>query len=551
MDTATQQADVRIGNWRFRRQLNQLQSADEVVHLEPKVGALFGLLADHPGQAMHRDRLLEAIWPDVVVGDETLSNAVAKLRRALGDDPRHPGYIETLPKIGYRLIATVSEVDDAPGEIAAKPGWKSARARKLLMPAIALAIVAASWALAQWFLAVPPESSGVAQVPTLLVLPFRAIDESNRNDAFVAGMAADIVTDLSRLASLQVIAGSNRVTGVAPIQAARDTRADFVLDGSMRRDGERIRVNVQLVEVESGVQVWGERFDRQLEDVFIVQDEIARQIVAALSIRLSSAERSAIGEIVSTRVRAYEIYMEGLRRFSTETREGVDFAQAAWEQALAIDPRFARAYGSLAVLHTRNYRRGWTDDPGEALEQALFLANRAKELGPRVPQVYWSLGYVHLYRREYDQALDAARTAVTIAPGYSAGYGLLAVIHNEMGNWRQAIAAIERARRLEPYAGFHIPYNLGRAHYLAGHYDRAVENLNEALEIDNLGEMARLFLIASLAGQGRIDDAEWEVEMLLVEKPEISLHVIERTFAQREDLMKKFLADLRAAGVPD
>lgn len=558
-----------IGDWIFRCDLNQLQRNGESLRLEPRVGELLVFLLQSRDQAVSREQIMEAIWPGVVVGDEAITAAVNKLRRALGDDSQHPQYIETLPKIGYRLIAPVEHLPAVeqcpPGHVVTEDTPPSSDRVKLRLPAaIGVAAIALLVLLVAYLWQSAPESTTSADnsgdeavntggVPSLLVLPFENIGGNPNDEIFADGIAADITTDLSRLSNLLVIANQSALSfkqrNISPLEAGRELDATYILDGNIRRSGENLRMNVQLIEAGSGYSLWADRYDRRLQNLFEIQDEITASIVKSLSIRLTSQEEAAIRSIAATDFRAYELFLRGLQKYNSHIQADSMSAIEDYRQAIEIDPGFARVYGALGVVYARNYRLGWTDSPKETLDRALEYARKAVEIDNSVPQVYWALGYVHLHRREFVEAEQAVEEAIRLAPNYADGFGLLALIQNSQGHWQDAIENIRRGMQLNPYYSYDYPYNLGRAYYLGGRYQEAIDSLAHALEKNEMAEMPRLYTIASYLRLGDEEEARWQAEQLSVLHPQLSLSGMQRSLPQDTQLLQELMADLEAAGV--
>jgi len=567
--------NYRIGDWLFRSELNQLERDGETVRLEPRVGELLAYLAQSANQVISRAQIMETIWPNVVVGDEAINNAINKLRRALGDDSQQPAYIETLPKLGYRLIAPVAvaatTAKDLPHEAAASaespaedglPALRASAGLDRIIAGVAAILILGILSWVYFHGNAPPtdaddkaapEPVADTATPSILVMPFENIGSDPEDEVFINGVTADIITDLSKLSNLLVIADqtafsfSNRQ--VSPRDAGRELEVRYILDGNVRRSGENLRVNVQLIETDTGYSLWANRYDRQLQNIFEIQDEITESIVKALSIRLTSQEKTAIRSIATTDFHAYELFLKGLQKFNSHIREDSESAIADYQQALEIDPGFARVYGALGVVHARNYRLGWTDAPQDTIDRALAYAQKAVAIDDSVPQVYWALGYVHLHRREFAEATAAVEQAIRLAPNYADGFGLLALIQNAQGNWQEAIKNVSRGMQLNPYYSYDYPYNLGRAYYLGGRYDDAIDTLAQALDKNPMAEMPRLYTIASFVRKGSLDDARWEAEQLSVLHPSLSLSSLRRTLSQKPELLSALITDLEQAGV--
>jgi TolB-like protein/class 3 adenylate cyclase/Tfp pilus assembly protein PilF len=390
---------------------------------------------------------------------------------------------------------------------------------------------------------------------SIAVLPFTNMSNDAEQEYFVDGMTEDVITDLSKLSGLFVIARNSILTykDNSPDiqQVAEELGVKYILQGSVRRAGDQLRINAQLVNTENGKHLWAERYDRQLQGIFAIQDEIAASIVQALKIQLGAKETEALQARATINFEAYDLFLKGQRSFSSRTRENISEAISLYRKAIELDPAFSRAYGATAVAMTFQYRRGFTDTPLETMNLALELAQRATAMSSNIPQVYWSLGYVQLFRKEYDKAARAVQNAIQISPNYADAYGLLALIYNHQGNSNEAIENITKGMKLNPYYSYDYPYNLGRAQYLAGRYEEAIDNLNKALEKNETAPTPRIYLIASYVKAGMIDDAEWEAENLQTQNPEMTISQLRRTSAQKETLMDELALDLRKAGVPD
>ncbi len=375
-------------------------------------------------------------------------------------------------------------------------------------------------------------------------------------DAFADGITEDIITDLSGLPALLVIASNTSFAfkgkQVSARELAADLKVDFVLEGSIRRHADAVRVNARLVDARSGFQKWAKRYDRQVAEVFAVQDEVTSSIVEALAVKLSRQEAERLARRTTNNLAAYDYFQEGQRLAKVSTPDTNRQAQAAYRRAIESDPSYGRAYGALGYTLAFSYRRGWTDNPQQTLEHALELARKGVELDDSIPQTYWALGFVHLMRKEYKLAEAAATEAITIAPNYADGYGLLALIKNALGEPESAIALIKKGMQLNPYYTWDYPYNLGRAYYTLGRVDEAVAALEEAKTRNENAVPIRLHLAASYVRAGRLDDAEWEVQEIQVLSPTDTIsHQKAAHPIQDEALMNAFVDDLRTAGLPE
>jgi len=395
-----------------------------------------------------------------------------------------------------------------------------------------------------------------ANNPSIFVMPFANRSDDPGQDYFVDGITEDIITDFSRLSNLTVIAwntsSSFKGKRVQPQELKKEFGVDYILDGSMRKSGDQLRITAQLVDASNGKQVWAERYDRKLADVFALQDEVTKKIVRALAIKLTSAERGQLGRPATANFAAYETFLRGQQYFKQQTREGNEQAREAYQRAIELDPTYARAYGGLALTHVLDFRSGWTDAPIETLDRALTLAEQAVSLGSNIPQTHWALGFVYLFRKQYAEAEAAAIQTIKLAPSYADGYGLLAFVNNWQGKAEDAVQNMRKAMALNPYYTYEYPWTLGLAYFFLGRYPEAVEAMKDALEHNANAPLPRLFLAASYIRLDRQDDAEWEIDQAMILYPNTNLEQISTTLPlSNRDQINAILDDLRKAGVPD
>lgn len=568
-------AEFRIGEWRVSPQTDTIARGDEVVRLEPKAMEVLVYLAARAGEVVSRGDLERDVWRGALVGYDAVTSTVIKLRKALGDNARQPQFIATVPKRGYQLMAAVTSADPGtppdrgspPGRNPPTPAPQPAAAQRpaLLragLSAIALMLVTGLVA-ALYLLLISPDSDPPATLaveeavpPSVVVLPFENLSDDPAQESFADGITEDIITDLSGISDLLVIASNTAFTfkgkQAQPQQVGAELKVRYVLEGSVRRHGDSVRVNAQLVDAETGFQKWAERYDRQAAEVFAVQDEVTASIVKALALKLTHQEEKRLAQRTTNNLAAYDYFQEAQRLSRVSTRDTNLAAQAMYRKAIEADPGYSRAYGALAYTLAFAYRRGWTDAPMQTLERALELGRRAVELGPNLPQTYWALGYVHLMRKEFEQAEATVDHAVTIAPNYADGYGLLALIRNGLGKHESALALIRKGMELNPFYTWDYPYNIGLANYGLGHIDAAIAALEDAKVRNEYVVPVRLVLIASYVGAGRLGDAEWEVEELQVISPSETLSNVRRTMPSNDpELRERLLTDLRTAGLPE
>ena len=515
---------LQVGEWRVDPSSNALQRGPEAVRLEPKAMDLLVLLAERAGKVVSREELLSAVWPGVVVGDEVLTQAVIKLRKALGDTPRKPEYIETISKRGYRLIAAVDRAGDLrAGELAEAAAVHPAPGPRDWRMAAAAALVVFAAGLAVWFAqrggdtdtAAPDataETLRAASRPMVVIRPFSAVGDDPQAALIAQGLTSDLATDLSKVSGLWVavegaladLAGRRLATETAPAQ--------YVLSGTVQRADDRLRVQVHLAEAATGRTLWSERMERSSNDLFAVQDEIARNLLAVLPVKVNEAESSRLARRYTRNLQAYELFLRAQSAVLVRREAENDLAREMYLKAIELDPTFARAYAGLALTHATDHRNRWVKDGAAAIARALELANTARSIDPDLPETYWVLAYVHVSRKELSEALQQLRAALRLNPSYADAHAFTGGIKTYLGQPAETLPSLRTAMRLNPDAGSLYFMLLGRAYYFLGDLDQARLNLSHALSRNAASLESRVYLAAVLARLGERDAAAWEVE---------------------------------------
>jgi DNA-binding winged helix-turn-helix (wHTH) protein/TolB-like protein/Tfp pilus assembly protein PilF len=500
--------DVLIGDWRASAATNELSRAGETVRIEPKAMEVLALLAARGGDVVSRKELLAAVWPGVIVGDEALTQSVIKLRRALGDNPRAPAYIETISKRGYRLIAPVRACDEGPRAPARArrrlaTGWLAAAALVALVPAGAYI----------WRAFAPPapvEDAAEAWddprggVFTVSVLPFEALGSSAGQADLARGIGSDLMTDLSRVQALRLIAAA------AGAPAPRSAR--YLVSGSVERAADMLRINVRLTDNRTGQQLWSERYERPYGDLFALQDEISRRLSAILPVKLDEAARRGIAKRYTRSLEAYDDFLRAQALFLARQADANAEARAEYRKAIDRDPSFARAYAGLAMTYAMQDRLQPGANPGAPLRKAYELAATAREIDPDIPEVYWALAFVDVQRRRHEEALDLLRKAIELNRSYADAYALMAGIYTYVGHPSESIPLLRTAMRLNPSGGYLYYLNLGRAYLFENDIEQALINLREATARNRPDLETRILLAAALEAAGDSADAQWEAE---------------------------------------
>lgn len=475
----------RLGEWEVLPLEGRIVRDGQSERLRPKAMDILCLLAASPGEVVERDTILSEVWGRTAVTDEPLTATVGELRRLLGDRREAPLYIETIPKRGYRLLAEVTTLPAAaePGEpsVAAVPAIgapvRSRRQRGLwLVVGVALLVAAVlAWRSGD------SGPSGEAAPRSLAVLPFRVLGGDEVDRYFGDGLAQEILTTLSRLQDLRVAARSSafefRDRGNALQEIREALNVDAVLDGSIRREGERVRIQAQLTDTRSGYLLWADTYDRPLENAFILQSDIALAIADRLSVALVDAQRLAPNEGV-TNSAAYLDYLHGRYLYETSRDEaGLQQARQYLQRALAQEPNLAAARAGLAGVWARLVDSGFLQ-AAQGYEQARLEAARALAQAPDLGEAHLVLGWIRLYHDwDWEGARASLSRALELTPGDAFTITANAALHYHLAQLERAVALAEMAVERDPLraSGF---YNLAYFRYAAADFEGAERALD-------------------------------------------------------------------------
>jgi adenylate cyclase len=395
-------------------------------------------------------------------------------------------------------------------------------------------------------------SSSVADKPSIAVLAFNNMSGDAEQEYFSDGISEDIITSLSKLAQLHVIARNSSFTFKGkPVdikQVGQKLGVRYVLEGSVRKAGNRVRVTGQLIDAENGSHLWAERYDRELVDIFAVQDDIAAQIVGALKIKLIDASRARSSRVETDNPEAYDCVLRGREQYRLFSKEGNAAARQLYERAIELDPNYAAAYAGLAetCLHE------WFLGSPEGLERAFELAQTAKHLDPSLPLVYEALSSVHLFKGQHDDAIAAAERWVEIEPSDAEAYASLAGILHFAGQPERVGELIEQAKRLNPFYPFYYNLYVGSAHFTMHRFEDAARIIARSVAHNPESLPSHAYLAACYGHLGEetlARDALAEARRI---SPDFSMARLRTIFAYRRSADLDLLAEgLRKAGLPE
>jgi TolB-like protein/DNA-binding winged helix-turn-helix (wHTH) protein/Flp pilus assembly protein TadD len=558
---------LKIGDWHFRVGSHELERNGETTRLEPRVADLLLYLASRAGEPVSRTALLEALWPGMVVSDEALTNAVNKLRRAFGDDRANPQVIETIPKAGYRLIAPVRSLASATTPSIADDSHGAAGDRNRLRWVIPVAVLVLAAGMVTLFVTFPvqtvtgPVASGpVAQDvsgpaktrPAVAVLPFDNLSAESAQEYFVDGITDDVITRLAKNPGLMVIARDStffyKGKTLEPRVIAEKLGVAYILRGSVRREGDVLKINAWLVDVGTGDHAWAEHYERKLGQVFDIQNEISSGVIRALA-GAGAGHFDTGTETVNPQ--AYDNLLLGRYFFyKFQSRAENLKARAYFEEAVRLDPGFAMAHAMLAWTYAFEAMNGWTDDRLAALQQAGRIATRAIDIEPVLPLAYYVRGLSYREQHEYVKALVEAQKAIEYDPNYANGYVLLATLLYYAGRPEEGLARIREAMQINPHHPYNYHFHLGQAYFVLHRYTEAIDALNLGLASNPASERMRIWLAAALAQSGDIEAAKWEGEQIMMADADFSLERVSQAFPFKNPAdTEHFLAGLRLAGL--
>jgi adenylate cyclase len=383
--------------------------------------------------------------------------------------------------------------------------------------------------------------------PSIAVLPFTNMSDDPEQEYFSDGITEDLITDLSKISGLFVIARNSVFTykgkSVKVEDMGRELGVRYILEGSVRKANDRVRITAQLV------HLWAERYDRDLKDIFALQDEVAQKIVAALAVKLTEDEQKRLVRRYTDNMEAYDSLLQGLEYKNRYTREANVQARQRFERAIDLDPEFALAYALLGLTHFHEWSLGWSQDP-QSLEQAFELAQRAIALDDSLPEAHAILGEVYLWKKRHGQAIAELEKTIALNPNDADGIARLGNILNWTGRPEEAIRLVKKAMRLNPVYPVWYLWNLGHAYFLTNRYEEAIETLNRVLDPNPDHLPAHVYLAASYGELGRQAEARAEAAECERLSPQTSTEAWRQRLPYKDQAVLERLFDsLRKAGL--
>ena len=391
---------------------------------------------------------------------------------------------------------------------------------------------------------------------SIAILPFTNMSGDPEQEYFSDGITEDIITDLSKIAGLTVIARNSSFTykgrSVDIRTVGRELGVRSVLEGSIRRAAKRVRITAQLVDAATGGHLWAERYDRDLTDIFEVQDDVTRRIVDALKVTLSPAENARLTAGGTSSMDAYDYVLRGRELLLGKTKNRETFEQSTkfFMRALELDPNYPKAYAALSMAYNLDYQNRWSDDPDSSLPLAKRYAEQAIEKDPNEPFARLVASWAAIFEKDLDRATSEVNAALRLNPNFALAYSNLGSIHNYSGRPLEAIPLLERAIRLDPAFRAQNLHFLGIAHLLAGKYETAAALLRERILLVPGTDFSRVFLVAALGYLGEVDEARriWRELREINPKYSFREHFSRQPF--RKEDVERVAEGLAKAGLP-
>jgi TolB-like protein/DNA-binding winged helix-turn-helix (wHTH) protein/Tfp pilus assembly protein PilF len=496
---------VHFGIFQLDLTARELHKAGVKVKLQDQPFRVLALLVDRAGQVVTREEFRQKVWPtDVYVGfDQGLNNAIKKVRDALGDSADSPRFIETIDRHGYRFVAPVSAVPGRPSEPRFHFGLRTLRNTALIgITAVSLIAALAYWA---W------HGSGMHASPPyekviLAVLPLDNLSRDPDQEFFSDGLTEEMITQLGKLnpERLTVIARGSvakyKGSLLSVDQIGKELHADYLVQGSVRRASDRVRITVQLIRVRGQTDLWAESYDRELRDVLTVQDSVARTIAHQIHITLTPGRQTRLASRANLDPEAYEAYLKARYYWNKRTADGLQKALIYFQQAINQDPAYGAAYSGLADCNSGLAWHGFKS-PAEALPNAYAAALKAIEIDPQSAEAHASLGLVLDHRWEWAGAEAEFKRALQLDPHYANAHHWYADNLSVKGRHDEALLEAKQALELDPL-NLMIGTWVGLRYYLARKYDLAIEQGRNAVELDANFAAAHLLLGESYVQMG-------------------------------------------------
>jgi adenylate cyclase len=392
--------------------------------------------------------------------------------------------------------------------------------------------------------------------PSIAVLPFNNMSGDPEQEYFSDGLSEEIITALSKITELFVIARNSSFSykgkPVKIKQVAEELGVRYVLEGSVRKAEDRVRITAQLIDALDGHHLWAERYDRDLKDIFVLQDEITMKVINSLQVELTEGEHARLWAKGTDNLEAYLKSLRAREYYLTSTKEGNELAQRTAEEAIALDSEYAPPYHVLSVTHYMDILLGTTKSPQQSMKQAVELIQKAIALDDSYALAHGWLGVLYAYLRRYDEAIMEAQKGVALDPSGAHGYLYLSIVSRYAGKHEEAVDAIEKAMRLNPFPPNTYFRQACGTYYFVGRYEDAIAAGKKAVTLSPNDYIAHVLLSAAYSLAGRQQEARIEAEEALRLNPKITLAFLGKVSPWKNQADSEFVTNaLRKVGIPE
>jgi len=455
-----------------------LERNGEKHSVEPQVFDLLIYLIEHRNRVVTRDELLDNLWQGRIVTDSALNARLKTARKAVGDNGKRQGIIKTIHRRGYQFIADIAE--SGAGEPESEIDARETPQHPLPLP----------------------------DKPSIAVLPFQNLSDDPQQEYFSSGMTEDIITELSRFHDLFVIARNStsvyRDKAVNLREIGRELGVQYILEGSVRKVGDQVRVTAQLIDATTDHHLWADRYDRSLKDIFAVQDEITETIVSTLAGRVGEATLQRARRKTTDNLASHDYVLQADEDIWHYTKEKTAWARQMYLKAIELDPQYARAYAGVANTYVSDWGFLWGEDPDADLQQAFECAQKAVALDDADNRAHKILAIAYVFQQEYAQSRVHQQKSIALNPNDADCLAEMGYLLPLLGEHEEAVEVSEKAIRLNPYNPRWYLTFLGGAYYAVGRYEDAITAIEGSL---NSHPDDGAFLAASYAQSGRLDEA--------------------------------------------
>lgn len=458
------------------------------IYLQPKTFETLVYLVEHHGHLVKKNELLDAVWAGTFVTENALTRCIKEVREALQDDAHQPRYIKTVPRVGYKFIADVEHLSpesSAKEQFVQNETVKADRlnARKVVLVSIA-AVVLTSLAFLIYY-SKRKQAAPTPRITSIAVLPFKPLVPETRDESLEMGMADSLITSLGNLSDITVrpISAVRGYTALDQdaLAAGREQRVDAVLEGSIQKISDQVRVNVRLLRVADGIQLWSDKFDQRSNDIFLIQDSISQRVAETVAKKLTGEEKELLTKRYTQNAEAYQLYLKGRYFLNKSTEEDFRKAIEYFERALDKDPGYAAAYAGLADSYAQMGSFGLVEMK-ESYERAREAITRALERDDRLAEAHASLGYILMnYYWDWPQAESQFKQAIELNTNYAMAHNWYSQYLGFMGRPEEALRESLRAQQIDPLSPW---TNSGFILFLSRRYNEAIAESQKALELN-------------------------------------------------------------------